>query len=297
MAGNLDQPLKLSISLDKPLDEIIASRRSKDGGGHGGKVRSSACPAVSASRSDSPAPISHVDATRPGPHPSRIAGGVSVADIANAPSGERTLKVSSTTPPKKLAGSIALVCDGGCGEAPLLLPLGAACVNQATKAIAIARRDLLRRPAALLDDAADDDEWEPTFLSCFPGFRDDSKRAVSMQCDKEAKAPWAGAADATLTIASGTNPATLAGAIAGKVRQGMKVAARACGADAVSNAVFAVARAREYLADDGIDVYFVPEFDKEIVRGEGEETRTVIVFRICKAAGSAPTPLVADEEE
>jgi len=223
--------------------------------------------------------------------------GVSVADIANAPSGERTLKVSSTTPPKKLAGSIALVCDGGCGEAPLLLPLGAACVNQATKAIAIARRDLLRRPAALLDDAADDDEWEPTFLSCFPGFRDDSKRAVSMQCDKEAKAPWAGAADATLTVASGTNPATLAGAIAGKVRQGMKVAARACGADAVSNAVFAVARAREYLADDGIDVYFVPEFDKEFVRGEGEETRTVIVFRICKAAGSAPTPLVADEEE
>jgi stage V sporulation protein SpoVS len=65
----------------------------------------------------------------------------------------------------------------------------------------------------------------------------------------------------------------------------------------VSNAVFAVARAREYLADDGIDVYFVPEFDKEFVRGEGEETRTVIVFRICKAAGSAPTPLVADEEE
>lgn len=49
-------------------------------------------------------------------------------DIANAPSGERTLKVSATTPPKKLAGSIVLVCEGG--EAPMLLPLGAACVNQ-----------------------------------------------------------------------------------------------------------------------------------------------------------------------
>ena len=37
--------------------------------------------------------------------------GQSVQDIANAPSGERTLKVSSTTPPKKLAGSIVLVCE------------------------------------------------------------------------------------------------------------------------------------------------------------------------------------------
>ena len=39
--------------------------------------------------------------------------GQSVQDIANAPSGERTLKVSSTTPPKKLAGSIVLVCEVG----------------------------------------------------------------------------------------------------------------------------------------------------------------------------------------
>lgn len=50
--------------------------------------------------------------------------GQSVQDIANAPSGERTLKVSATTPPKKLAGSIVLVCEGG--EAPMLLPLGGA---------------------------------------------------------------------------------------------------------------------------------------------------------------------------
>lgn len=55
--------------------------------------------------------------------------GQTVQDIANAPSGERTLKVSATTIPKKLAGSIIMVCEGG--EAPMLLPLGAACVNQA----------------------------------------------------------------------------------------------------------------------------------------------------------------------
>lgn len=55
--------------------------------------------------------------------------GQTVDDIANAPSGERTLKVSSTTLPNKLAGSIVLVCQGG--EAPMLLTMGATCVNQA----------------------------------------------------------------------------------------------------------------------------------------------------------------------
>ena len=173
--------------------------------------------------------------------------GQSVAEIAAAPSGERTLKVSATTNPKKLAGSIVLVCEGG--EAPMLLPLGAACVNQAVKAIAIARRDLA-------------EEDEPTYLSCFPDFRDDGRRTVSMQCDKEVKGPWS-SSDADLTVASGTNPANAAGAIAGKVREGLKVAIRACGAEAVSNAVLAVAHARRYLKDEGVDVFFCPEFEKK----------------------------------
>lgn len=196
--------------------------------------------------------------------------GQSVAEIAAAPSGERTLKVSATTNPKKLAGSIVLVCEGG--EAPMLLPLGAACVNQAVKAIAIARRDLA-------------EEDEPTYLSCFPDFRDDGRRTVSMQCDKEVKGPWS-SSDADLTVASGTNPANAAGAIAGKVREGLKVAIRACGAEAVSNAVLAVAHARRYLKDEGVDVFFCPEFEKEATK-DGQE-RTVVLFRVCKAAGSAP---------
>ena len=62
---------------------------------------------------------------------------------------------------------------------------------------------------------------------------------------------------------------------------------RACGAEAVSNAVLAVAHARRYLKDDGVDVFFVPYFDKEET-ADGRE-RTVVLFRVCKAAGSAPT--------
>ena len=201
--------------------------------------------------------------------------GQSVQDIANAPSGERTLKVSSTTPPKKLAGSIVMVCKGG--EAPMLLPLGAACINQAVKGIAIAKRELLEGAENM---------GEPTYLSCFPDFRDDTRRTLSMQCDKEEKPPWT-SSDVALTVAAGTKPAATAGAIAGKVREGLKVAVRACGADAVSNAVYAVAYARKYLKDNGVDVYFCPEFDKEPVGSDGQE-RTVVLFKICKAAGSAP---------
>ena len=104
------------------------------------------------------------------------------------------MKVSSTTPPKKLAGSIVLVCEGG--EAPMLLPLGAACVNQAVKGIAIAKRDLLEGTPETGPPA------EPTYLSCFPDFRDDSRRTVSLQCDKEAKPPW-NSSDVNLTVASG----------------------------------------------------------------------------------------------
>lgn len=94
------------------------------------------------------------------------------------------------------------------------------------KGIAIAKRDLLEGTA---EGGA---PTEPTYLSCFPDFRDDSRRTVSLQCDKEAKPPWT-TSDVNLTVASGTNPASTAGAIAGKVREGLKVAVRACGADAV----------------------------------------------------------------
>jgi stage V sporulation protein SpoVS len=67
----------------------------------------------------------------------------------------------------------------------------------------------------------------------------------------------------------------------------VKVAVRACGADAVANAVYAVAHARKYLKDNGVDVYFCPEFEMEPVGSDGQE-RTVVLFKVCKAAGSAP---------
>ena len=88
-----------------------------------------------------------------------------------------------------------------------------------------------------------------------------------------------------LTVASGTNPSSTAGAIAGKIREGCKVAVRACGADAVNNAVAAVAFARTYLKDEGIDVCSVPEFEEPV--GRRGEDRCVV--QGVQAAGSAAT--------
>ena len=99
----------------------------------------------------------------------------------------------------------------------MLLPLGAQCVNQAVKAIAIARRDLADA------DASDG----PTFLSCFPDFRGDDRRSVSMQCDKETKAPWS-TSDADLTVAAAPNAAAAPPAAA--VAQPTKVESPAAGA-------------------------------------------------------------------
>lgn len=64
--------------------------------------------------------------------------------------------------------------------------------RRAVKGIAIAKRDLLEGAG----------EREPAYLSCYPDFRDDSRRNVSLQCDKEKSPPWS-APDAHLNVASG----------------------------------------------------------------------------------------------
>jgi len=67
----------------------------------------------------------------------------------------------------------------------------------------------------------------------------------------------------------------VAGAIAGVMREHRHAEVQAIGASAVNQAVKALALAKSYLAQDGIDVVFVPEFvDVEI----DEKIRTAIKF-------------------
>jgi len=77
----------------------------------------------------------------------------------------------------------------------------------------------------------------------------------------------------TLKVAAKSNPNSVAGALAGVIREQGKVEMQAIGAGALNQAIKAVAIARGYMAPSGIDLVCIPAFvDLQI---EGEE-RTAI---------------------
>ena len=75
---------------------------------------------------------------------------------------------------------------------------------------------------------------------------------------------------------SGTSrTSAVAGAIAGVVREHKRAEVQAIGASAINQAVKAMALAKGYLANDGYDIVFVPEFvDVQI----DDKVRTAIKF-------------------
>jgi stage V sporulation protein S len=77
---------------------------------------------------------------------------------------------------------------------------------------------------------------------------------------------------------SGTSrTSAVAGAIAGVVREHKRAEVQAIGASAVNQAVKAMALARGYLAEDGIDVAYVSEFVDVDIEGK---IRTAIKFTV-----------------
>ncbi|MCB6992402.1 stage V sporulation protein S [bacterium 210820-DFI.6.37] len=78
-----------------------------------------------------------------------------------------------------------------------------------------------------------------------------------------------------LRVASKSNPSSVAGALAGTIREKGEVELQAIGAGAVSQAVKAIAIARGFVAPGGIDLVAVPAF--KTVEIEGAE-RTTIKF-------------------
>ena len=80
-----------------------------------------------------------------------------------------------------------------------------------------------------------------------------------------------------LKVSSKSSPASVAGAIAGMVKDGVCVEIQAVGAGAVNQAVKAIAIARGYLAPSGIDVACVPSFVELEINGD---TRTGIRFAV-----------------
>lgn len=89
----------------------------------------------------------------------------------------------------------------------------------------------------------------------------------------EQQAPESGC----LKVSSKSSPASVAGAIAGMVKDGVGVEIQTVGAGAVNQAVKAIAISRGFLSPVGIEVACIPSFADIVIDGE---YRTAIRFAI-----------------
>ena len=92
-----------------------------------------------------------------------------------------------------------------------------------------------------------------------------------------------------LKVSSKSSPSSVAGAMAGVVRQYGAVEVQVVGAGALNQAIKAVAIARGYLAPSGIDIVCVPTFVDVEIDGE---SRTALRLLIEDRAGASPVPMV-----
>ena len=97
-----------------------------------------------------------------------------------------------------------------------------------------------------------------------------------------------------LKVSSRSNPNSVAGAVAGVIRQDGAVEMQVVGAGALNQAVKAVAIARVYLAPSDVDLVCIPSFADVEIEGQG---RTAIRLR-CEDRLAAAEPVdVADDSE
>ncbi|WP_165246830.1 stage V sporulation protein S [Adlercreutzia sp. ZJ141] len=80
-----------------------------------------------------------------------------------------------------------------------------------------------------------------------------------------------------LKVSSKSSPASVAGAIAGMIKDGACVEIQSVGAGAVNQAVKAIAISRGFLAPIGIEIACVPSFADIVIDGE---YRTAIRFSV-----------------
>ena len=80
-----------------------------------------------------------------------------------------------------------------------------------------------------------------------------------------------------LKVSSKSSPASVAGAIAGMVKDGVPVNLQCVGAGAVNQAIKAIAIARGFLTPMGLDISCAPVFSDILINGE---SRTAIRLSI-----------------
>lgn len=80
-----------------------------------------------------------------------------------------------------------------------------------------------------------------------------------------------------IKVSSNSNPNSVAGAIAGIVREKGRVEMQVIGAAAINQAMKAIAIARGFVAPSGIDLVFIPAFSEITVDGEERTAIKLVV--------------------
>ncbi len=82
-----------------------------------------------------------------------------------------------------------------------------------------------------------------------------------------------------LKVSARSRPSSVAGAIAGVIRETGRAEVQAIGAGATNQAVKAVAIARSYLHEDGIDIVCIPSFAEVMIEKEERTAIRLVVER------------------
>jgi stage V sporulation protein S len=80
-----------------------------------------------------------------------------------------------------------------------------------------------------------------------------------------------------IKVSAGSRTSSVAGAIAGMVREHRRAEVQAIGAGAVNQAVKAAAIARGYLLEDGIEIILLPEFTTVDIEGNERTAVRLVV--------------------
>ncbi len=94
-----------------------------------------------------------------------------------------------------------------------------------------------------------------------------------------------------LKVSSKSSPASVAGAIAGMVKDGVPVNMQAVGAGAVNQAIKAIAIARGFLIPTGVDISCAPAFSDIEINGENRTAIRIAVYvhRLVPQSGTRQT--------
>ena len=235
----------------RPASGVVRGGRPARGSSSGGVVRggrpargaNARASAAPYARGGRPARAPRAQAADDGGHMS----GSSVQEVAAA--GNAVLKCSSESKPNSVAGAICnIVREAAGNQPPSVLATGPAAINQAVKAIAIARKYLL-------------DETPKIDLLVTPRFEQDIRSGSNVVFDiQKARPIKREPTEDDLSAKEKTDAFKLAGAIAGRARDGEEVAVTTKGAIPVLVAVKAIALAQEYVQDDSMDIKFAVQF-------------------------------------